>query len=266
MSTPRHAPGTLCWFECGSTDAAASRGFYTSLFGWTAAEHPMPGEDCEGTYTIFGLGEGEVAGLYQMSGPQFEGVPSHWSTYVAVEDVDATAGKAEGLGGKIVAPPMDVPGVGRIAFIQDTTGARIALFKPGEHPGAAQAGMVPGTFCWSELATRDTKGAEAFYTSLFGWTAKSDQGEPLPYTEFQVGGQSIAGMMEMTPAHGEAPPHWLPYVLVEDCDASAARVTELGGRLLVPPTDIPEVGRFSAFMDPAGAVLAVITLRLEHRP
>jgi predicted enzyme related to lactoylglutathione lyase len=263
MSKPHHPPGSLCWFECGTTDLAAARGFYTTLFGWSVAEHPMPGEQ-GGTYTMLGLGEDEVAGLYQMSGPQFEGVPSHWATYVAVADVDDTARRAGNLGGKVVVPPMDVPGVGRIAFIQDPTGAHIALFKPGEHPGAARLGMAPGAFCWSELATRDTKTAEAFYTDLFGWTARSDEGGPVPYTEFQLEGQSVAGMMEMTPAHGEAPPHWLPYVLVEDCDASAARASELGGRLLVPPMDIPEVGRFSVFMDPAGAVLAIIKLTPKH--
>jgi predicted enzyme related to lactoylglutathione lyase len=81
MAKPNHPAGTFCWFECGSKDAAKAKPFYTQLFGWNAADMPMPGGG--GTYTILQGGGEDLAGLYQMSGPQFEGVPSHWLTYVA---------------------------------------------------------------------------------------------------------------------------------------------------------------------------------------
>jgi len=257
MTTPQPAPGTFCWFECGTRDAAAAKRFYTGVFGWEAVDMPMPGD--AGTYTLLKLGGKDVAGLYQMAGPRFEGVPPHWLTYVCVENADETAARARSLGGKVALEPMDVPGVGRIAMIQDPTGANIALFKPGEHSGTIPMGMTPGTFGWSELATRDTKRAKAFYTELFDWNAKADTGG-MPYTEWQVGGKSIGGMMEMTLQHGDAPTHWLPYVVVADCDASAKKVTDLGGKLIVPPKDIPKVGRFSVFFDPTGAGLAIIQL------
>ena len=259
MTTPRNAPGTFCWFECGTTDPAAAKKFYTELFDWNAVDVPMPG-GMEGHYTLLKIGDDDIAGLYPMSGPQFEGVPPHWATYVTVEDVDRSADRAKSLGGRIVAPPMDIPGVGRMAFLEDPTGAKLGIFKLGEHKGMPQLGPTPGTFGWSELATRDTSSAKAFYTELFNWGTKVDDNSPIPYTEFQVGGTSIAGMMEMTPQHGDAPPHWMPYVLVADCDTSAAKVGDLGGRVIVPPTDIPDVGRFSVFMDPVGAVLAVVKL------
>ena len=259
MSKPNHPPGSFCWFECGSTDAAAAKSFYTQLFGWNAADVPMPG-DCPGHYTLFKVGADDMAGLYQLSGPQFEGVPSNWTTYVRVDSADETADRAVSLGGKINAPPMDVPGVGRITFLQDPTGAHIGLFQPGEHPGSAQPGSVHGAMGWSELATRDTEKAKAFYTELFNWGAKVDDKGPMQYTEFQLGGKSIGGMMAMTEQHGDAPPHWLPYVLVDDCNESAAKVTQLGGNILVPPTDVPNVGRFAVFTDPAGACLAIIKL------
>jgi hypothetical protein len=256
-----HAPGTFCWFECGTTDAVKAKNFYSGLFGWKAVDVPMPG-GMEGNYTLLKIGDADIAGLYQLSGPQFEGVPSHWMTYVAVDSADESATRARALGGTILGDPMDVPGVGRMAFLKDPTGAAIAIFQPGEHPGAAQLGPVSGTFCWSELATRDTARAKAFYTELFNWGAKTDAGAPMPYTEFTVGGTPIGGMMEMTAQHGAAPPHWLPYVTVSDCDAIAAKAGRLGGRLLVPPTSIPNVGRFAVVADPTGAALAVI--RLEH--
>ena len=152
MSRPDHPTGTFCWFECGSTDAKAAREFYTRLFGWNAADVPMPGA-MEGHYTLFKVGEEDMAGLYELAGPQFEGVPSNWSTYVKVDSADQTAERATALGAQIVAAPMDVPGVGRIAFLQDPTGAHIGLFQPGEHPGSAQPGSVEGAMGWSELAT-----------------------------------------------------------------------------------------------------------------
>jgi predicted enzyme related to lactoylglutathione lyase len=261
MSKPSHSPGSFCWFECGSTDAAAAKAFYTELFGWNAVDVPMPG-DTGVHYTLLKVGDEDMAGLYPLAGPQFEGVPSNWTTYVMVESADETTERAVSLGATTVAPPMDVPGVGRIAFLQDPTGAHIGLFQPGDHSGSAQPGSVHGAMGWSELATRDTEKAKAFYTELFGWGAKVDDKGPMPYTEFQVGGKSIGGMMAMTEQHGEAPPHWLPYVLVDDCDSSAAKVTELGGHILVPPTDIPDVGRFSVFNDPTGACLAIIKLTM----
>jgi predicted enzyme related to lactoylglutathione lyase len=220
---------------------------------------PMPG-DAGGHYTLLQIEGKDIAGLYQLSGPQFEGVPSHWATYVAVDSADDSSRRAVSLGGKTVVPPMDVPGVGRIAVLEDPTGATIAVFQAGEHCGAAPLGPVPGTFGWSELATRDTKAAGAFYSELFGWGKKEDTSGPIQYTEFQAGGRSIGGMMAMTEEHGDAPPHWLPYVMVEDCNASAAKAGELGAKTCVPPTDIPNVGRFAVFMDPTGAGLAIIQL------
>jgi len=263
MATIHHEPGSFCWFECGTTDAAAATGFYKQLFGWRSEDIPMPGE-MEGTYTLLKIGDDDIAGLYQMAGPMFEGVPSHWMTYVAVEDVAATAERAKSLGGTITTPPMDVPGVGRIAFLQDPTGARIGIFKPGEHRGSAQLGMIPGTFGWSELATRDTKAAAAFYTELFNWRTKTDDNPDMAYTEFMVGDTPIGGMMEMTAQHGDAPPNWLPYVMVEDTDAIVGKVEELGGKVIIPGTDIPKVGRFAVFTEPSGAVLAVIKLEGGH--
>jgi hypothetical protein len=252
MANSDHPAGTFSWFECGTKDAAKAKPFYTQLFGWNAVDMPMPGGG--GTYTILKAGNEDVAGLYQMSGPHFEGVPSHWLTYVAVDDVDATAKRVVTLGGKLMAEPMDIPNVGRMAVLQDPTSAVIAIARFDPHPGASPK----GPFGWSELATRDTARAQAFYTELFNWTAKPDPQHQ--YTEFQVGGKSIAGMMAMMPEHGDAPAHWLPYVMVNDCDAIARKATELGGKSCVAPLDIEKVGRFTVFADPAGAVLAVIKL------
>jgi predicted enzyme related to lactoylglutathione lyase len=178
---------------------------------------------------------------------------------IHVENVDESASQAESLGGKTVVPAMDVPGVGRMAFLEDPTGAKFAVFTPGEHSGAPQASQKEGTFGWSELATNDTNAAGKFYSKMFNWGTKVD--EKMGYTEFQVGGRSIGGMLKLTPQHGDAPPNWLPYVQVGGCNATTRKVKELGGSVIVPPTNIPDVGNFSVFADPNGAVLAVIQLK-----
>lgn len=152
----------------------------------------------------------------------------------------------------ILRQPMDIPGVGRIAILQDPTGAWIAVARFDQHPGTSSRGL----FGWSELATPDTSTAQAFYTRLFGWKAKADPQNQ--YTEFQVGDRSIGGMMALK--QQGTPPHWLPYVMVDDCDRMARKAVELGARTLVPATDIAGVGRFSVFADPAGAALAIIKL------
>jgi len=252
----RWAAGEFCWYELGTTSVDAARSFYTSLLGWSTTDVPM---GPMGIYTLFQHGGQDLAGMYKLEGPQFAGVPPHWMTYVAVDDVDATTTKARALGATILAEPMDVPNVGRMAFLKDPQGAAIALFQAGEHPGAGRFDKAPNTFGWSELATIDPAGATKFYTALFGWGAKPSA-EAMAYTEWQTGGCSIGGMMKIDPTWGNVPPHWLNYIGVADCDATVAKAASLGGKVVLPPKDIPNVGRFSVLADPQGAHFAVIKL------
>lgn len=249
-----HAPGTFSWFECGTKDPAAAKAFYTQLFGWNAVDVPMPGE-MGGTYTLLKVGDEDVAGMYELSGPHFEGVPPHWMPYVTVADADETAARAKSLGAKILQAPMDVPGVGRMAFFTDPTGANLSIFQFGEHEGASDKSNLG----WSELHTTDIAKAKAFYTELFNWNAKEDASGH--YTEFQVGGRSIAGMMAIPPEQREhMPPNWLIYAMVDDCDASMSKAAELGAHVIVPATDVADVGRFGVIADPTGAAIAMIKL------
>ena len=128
---------------------------------------------------------------------------------------------------------------------------------------AAQAHTAPahGTFCWNELATTDLDAAKKFYTELFGWQLKDSQAAGMVYHEIVVGSQHIGGLYQMGPEFGGAPAHWVAYVSVDDVDASARRVEELGGKVCVPPTDIPNTGRFCVINDPAGATISLVTLK-----
>lgn len=121
-----------------------------------------------------------------------------------------------------------------------------------------------GAFCWNELGTTDVEAARKFYTELFGWTLKEGHVAPMIYNEIMVDGKPSGGIYQMGPEYGGAPSHWMPYVAVDDVDASVKRVEELGGKVCVPPTDIPNVGRFSVINDPTGATLSIIKMTAEH--
>jgi predicted enzyme related to lactoylglutathione lyase len=119
---------------------------------------------------------------------------------------------------------------------------------------------TPGKFIWNELATSDSAGCAKFYCELFGWTATTTPNPHHQYTIFKLGDQQVGGMIQMTKEWGDARPHWMGYVAVADVDASAAKVKELGGSVCVPPTDIPNIGRFSVVQDPTGAVFSIMSM------
>lgn len=253
MSSYPH--GTFSWVELSTTDTDAAKTFYTELFGWNAEDAPVPG----GVYTMCKLGDAYVAAIQSLQQEmQAQGHPPFWMSYVTVDSVDKAAARAEELGARIMAPPFDVMDVGRMAVIQDPTKAALALWEAKQHIGA---GVIrePGSLSWNELSTNDVDTSRDFYTGLFGWTAEtSDMGEGREYTVFSAGNEQVAGMMAITPDMGPMPPSWGIYFEVTDPDATAARVTDLGGKVLVPPMNFPG-GRFSLVTDPQGAAFGVVT-------
>ena len=117
-----------------------------------------------------------------------------------------------------------------------------------------------GTICWNELATKDAGAAKNFYSELFGWKVKDSQAGGMDYSEITQNDKPFGGIMQMTAEFGEMPSHWMAYVAVDDVDAAVKRVEELGGKVCMPPSDIPHVGRFSVITDPTGANISIITL------
>ena len=131
-----------------------------------------------------------------------------------------------------------------------------------EHTAQAHEAPTPGTFCWNELATTDLQAAKKFYVELLGWHLKESPAAGVVYNEIHTspGAKPIGGIYQMGPEDGGGPSHWMAYIAVDDVDAAARRVEELGGRVCVPPTDIPNTGRFCVINDPAGATLSLVTL------
>lgn len=251
----RHAPGTFCWLELGTTDQQAATAFYAGLFGWTANESPMPDGT---TYTMLEIDATPVAALYQQDPARTPtGVPPHWLAYVAVDDVGATAKAVTEHGGKVLAEPFEVMRYGRMAVCADPLGAVFALWQPGLHRGIGRV-RENGALAWMQLNAGDPGAAAVFYQAVFGWTHRRDampQGGD--YVTWSAGEQPVGGGMPM-PAGVAAPAHWLVYFGAADVDGAVERALQLGGKALVPPTDIPGAGRFAVLADPQGAAFALV--------
>jgi predicted enzyme related to lactoylglutathione lyase len=201
-----------------------------------------------------------TAGLGPMM-PGMEAIPSHWTSYVSVDDVDAIVAKAESLGATVVAPIMDIFESGRMAVIADPTGAQLGLWQPKNHNGAGIVN-VPGAPTWNEIYTRDLSKAKAFFSALFGWTYDSVEGmDQESYVTISNKGRMNGGMMQMSEVFGDAPPYWMVYFSVADIDATVARAKELGGKLVHGVEDAGDIGRFAIIEDPAGAAASYIQLQ-----
>ncbi len=116
-----------------------------------------------------------------------------------------------------------------------------------------------GAFSWNELMTTDVDGAKTFYGKLFGWALEELEGPDMPYTIAKADTKEVAGIMGMPPEAGGMPPTWGAYVTVKDVDSSAKEAESLGGKIMLAPRDIPDVGRFCVICDPQGAALSMIT-------
>jgi hypothetical protein len=244
-----HLPGKFVWFEHVSSHVAKARKFYEPLFNWHTESMPMGAQRYP---TIFN-GSDSIGG-YREAG---SGERARWLAYLSVPDVDAAFSAALAAGARPVELPADHGTLGRAAIVIDPTGARLALWTGARGDRADAARTARGDWYWNELWSADEMGALAFYQRLAGYSHESmDMGAQGTYYIFKKDGISRAGMMRS--ADLRAPSMWLPYVAVDDCDATAEAARQLGGVVLNAPADVPGVGRIATLADPLGAAIAVI--------
>lgn len=241
----------FCWFELVTPDTEAAKAFYGAIIGWDTELTSGPA----GPYTIFKTRDGvHVGGMLEM-----RDMPPAWLGYVAVDDVDAFAGKIATAGGQVHKPPQDIPDVGRFAVVADPQGAMFVLFKDtSASPPPRPAPRSPGALGWTELHAIDWETAFPFYEGVFGWVKHDaiSMGEMGTYQVFGLGEVSIGGMMShQTPAPG---PYWLYYFSVEDIDGATQRIIDAGGRILMSPTEVPGGLWVANAMDPQGGLFAIL--------
>jgi predicted enzyme related to lactoylglutathione lyase len=269
-AVPKTYPqGVSCWIDTEQADTEAATRFYGGLFGWTFS-NAMPA-DAPGVYLIAQL-DGEDAAA--IGSTEDRDAAASWSTYIAVDDADATAAAIEAAGGTVVVAPADAGPAGRVAACADPQGAEFRIWQAGERLGA-QAVNGPSAWSFSDLHTTDPDAAKRFYSTVFGWEyhdfgatveamiAVPGYGEHLASTndpdiyERQVGAPpgfaDVIGAIEHT-AEGEAP-RWTVKFGVVDRAASVEKVQQLGGTLL--GTDDQVWALLAHVRDPQGAELTL---------
>jgi uncharacterized protein len=248
--TNRH--GRHIWYELLTTDRDAAAGFYGKVYGWTTAS--VPGS--EPAYTIASAGSEGVAGIMLIPKPSMK---PGWLGYVGVDDVDASAAKVTHLGGSVLTPPEDIPGVGRFALVADPQGAPFYVMRGASPHDSLSFRPSPGGHCaWNELATTDQAAALAFYGAMFGWVKSGampmgDQGD---YTLLSHGGEQIGAMM--TRMEGGSDPMWTYYFRVPAIDAAAKRITANAGRIVHGPHEVPDGDYIILATDPQEVSFAVV--------
>lgn len=253
MSSSPSYHGRFVWYDLVTSDSEGAQRFYSAVAGWATEPWGPP----EQGYLMWMANGKPIGGIGALTAEeQAKGVPPYWMGHIGTTDLDATVAQVPALGGKVLLPPTPIPTVGRFSIVQDPYGAVFSAFQSeGEAPGHEGPAAI-GEMSWVELATRDLDGALAFYGKLFGFTLGTDMdmGPNGIYRIFNRNDQMAGGMYLITEAM-PMPPAWLFYIRVDDIDAAAGRVTAAGGKIVVPPTDIPQ-GKIFMATDPQGAMFA----------
>ncbi|MFF0484636.1 VOC family protein [Streptomyces sp. NPDC004435] len=253
MLGTQYTHGSPCWIDLGSPDTVAAAAFYTAVFGW---EFRSAGPEAGG-YGFLQQDGATVAAI----GPLTEGgARSAWTVYFRTTDADTSQMVTAAEGGRVRVRATDVMDAGRAAALTDPGGAEFAVWQAGSVKGLDRTSSR-NTLVWVELHTPDPEAALAFYRSLFDWRWAEMDAPGMTYRVISTaeGDQetaSFGGAAELQDS-GERS-RWIPYLEVDDADATADAVTVSGGTVLLPPADIPDVGRLAWFTDPFGAEFAVL--------
>lgn len=259
MTIPR---GGFSWFELSTRDQAGAKAFYSGLFGWTATDSPMgPPDMPNNLYTQFFLGDALVGATYTMMPDQQQmGIPSNWLAYVQVANADQIAAAATAAGGTVMMAPFDVMTYGRMAVLQDPTGAVFAVWQAYSHQGVGSFG-TPGSACWVELSSPDPVKASAFYRTLFGWKILGGKNErdanADDYGHIMNGNDMIGGVVPASMRDPNQPASWLVYFSTTNCADGVARAKSLGAHVIADTMNIGENGIIAVLTDPQGAFFAL---------
>jgi predicted enzyme related to lactoylglutathione lyase len=243
------------WYELLTNDADAAGSYYGKVVGWATKDSGQSGMD----YRMWEIGGSMVGGL--MKRPD-DAMPPCWLGYVSVADVDEAVGKIVADGGSLKMPATDIPGVGRIALVNDPQGVAFYVMTPtGQGEGESESYAVGkiGHAGWNELHAAEGPAAMAFYSKHFGWekTEEMDMGPMGKYLLFNTGsGEAVGGMMTK---HSPAPPSWLFYFNVDDITTAAARVGDGGGTVVNGPHQVPGGLWIIQCTDPQGAMFALVS-------
>lgn len=240
--------GVPAWADITVTDLGATQRFYGGLLGWQLS---IGGPETDG-YVMARVDGHVVAGIRLADTSR----PAGWCVYLATDDVAASVARAVGAGATVITGPVAMLDLGRVAVLADPTGAVVGLWEAGAHAGW-ELTDAPGAFVWAEQMSKDPGTARRFYVDVFGYAQQDMSAPDFTYTSLAVGGTPAVGVGGYGQGAGDVPAAWTWYVGVEDADAIAPRVAELGGEVVSGPEDTP-YGRMLLVRGPAGEVVALL--------
>jgi uncharacterized protein len=250
--------GRFTWYDYFATDVDAAAKFYGAVVGWKT----VPWGEGDKPYQMLSVGERGAGGIMELPAQaKAMGAPPHWVGYVIVADCDATAAKAAKLGGAVLAPPFDMPTIGRCAILADADGASFGIIQPETEMGLPydEEAAPPGFIGWNELMCADYTKSMAFFGELFGWVESDamDMGGMI-YQLFKLSGMEHAtGGMMNRPA--EMPRStFMHYIMVDEIDAAVGRVKAAGGTVNHGPMAVPSGTRIIICTDPQGGAFALM--------
>jgi hypothetical protein len=232
-------------------DAAACRKFYGELLGWQFRETTRNGKP----YLIARLGARPVAGIVEVKDPRVK--DAGWLSYLSVDDIDGAVSRVTTAGGAVLVAPLRIEGIGRIAAVTDPEGAPLGLAGLEIEAPAEPADPPVARFFWREYFAHDAVKSLAFYKDLDGYqdTLSSRKGL-VPYHLLERNGPQ-AGLIQLPEELMTVKSNWLPYLRVDDPAAMSARVTALGGRVILPVSDMIRNGTVAIVADPTGGAVAL---------
>jgi uncharacterized protein len=261
--TDQHHAGKVVWHDLLTNTPEASRRFYGELFGW----------EFEQPRVFVGVGSGDSYMLIRHNGKLIGGMVdtnalgkkeniSQWITTISVPDIDAAVERVAGAGGKVINAPESIGERGRMAVIEDATGALFAMIQT-RHGDPGDAEPVPNGWLWDELWTSDVDAATGFYQAVLGFqhTDHAVEKADRAYRVLRHGDKPRAGVLK-NPFEAERPV-WVNYIRVEDPSAVTAKVEGLGGRVLVEAQSRPIGGEVAFIAGPSGAGVALQTWPLD---
>lgn len=251
QETGARLPGKVIWHDLISEDPAASKRFYSELFGWTFKS--LAG----GKYSLIFHGDSIIGGIVNASVFEQHDKVSQWVVVLSVSDIEQAVSKVTQAGGQILGGPIDAGDRGQLAVLKDPQGAVVALLQTsGGDPLDRDAEI--GEFMWNELWTSDASQATPFYQLLVGYQQGSRSlSDGNDYSYVLSGGQPRAAILP-NPIPG-LDPTWVSYVRVADTEAITAKVADLGGKVMLPSQANPLGGQLAIIIDPTGAGLVIQT-------
>jgi len=243
-------PGKFVWADLVTDDVSAARNFYGQLFGWSFRE--------VGNYTLAANDDRPLCGMFQRHRPEGGTASPRWLGYISVSNV----GKAEKIitreGGKVLAEPHKYPDRGEQAVFADPEGAVFGVLKSSS--GDPQDFLPDlGDWIWVQLLSRDARKAGAFYSAVAGYKVAENTANERPNDFVLISnGYARGAILTIPEGHNEVRPNWLPFVRVQSVSESVGRTRDLGGKVLIEPSQALMEGKLAVIADSTGAAIGIL--------